>query len=172
MTKTKTGTTLVTVVLATIVGAPAMAADVAGVFSQGRTHLAVVGGSGYAFDDSYLVLGVGVSYYLADGLNIGLYAESWTGGDPSMYKITPSVQYVFYQVPHVSPYIGAFYRRTYIDNLSDLNSVGGRAGVYIAAGRNAYIGAGAVYESYLDCNETLYVDCTDTYPEVSFTFAF
>ena len=55
-----------------------------------------------------------------------------------MYKITPSVQYVFYQVPHVSPYIGAFYRRTYIDNLSDLNSAGGRAGVYIAAGQNAH----------------------------------
>ena len=169
---TKTSTTLVAAVLATIAGAPAMAADVAGVFSQGRTHLAVVVGSGYAFDDNYTVLGVGASYYLADGLNIGLYAESWTGGDPGIYKITPSVQYVFYQVPHVSPYLGAFYRRTYIDNLSDLNSVGGRAGVYVAAGRNAYFGAGAVYESYLDCNETFYNDCSDTYPEISFTFAF
>jgi hypothetical protein len=169
---TKTNTTLVAAVLATLAGAPAMAADVAGVFSQGRTHLAVVVGSGYAFDDNYTVLGVGASYYLADGLNIGLYAESWTGGDPGIYKITPSVQYVFYQVPHVSPYLGAFYRRTYIDTLSDLNSVGGRAGVYVAAGRNAYFGAGAVYESYLDCNETLYNDCSDTYPEISFTFAF
>ena len=64
-----TKTTLVAAVLATIVGAPAMAADVAGVFSQGRTHLAVVVGSGYAFDDDYTVLGVGASYYLADGLN-------------------------------------------------------------------------------------------------------
>ena len=169
---TKTSTTLVTAVLATITGAPAMAADVAGVFSKGRTHLAVVVGSGYAFDDNYTVLGVGVSYYLADGLNIGLNAESWTGGDPGIYKITPSVQYVFYQVPRVSPYLGAFYRRSYIDNLEDLNSVGGRAGVYIAAGRNAFIGAGAVYESYLDCNTTTYKECTDTYPELSFTFAF
>jgi len=169
---TKTNTTLVAAVLAMLAGAPAMAADVAGVFSQGRTHLAVVVGSGYAFDDNYTVLGVGASYYLADGLNIGLYAESWTGGDPGIYKITPSVQYVFYQVPHVSPYLGAFYRRTYIDNLSDLNSVGGRAGVYVAAGRNAYFGAGAVYESYLDCNEAFYSDCSDTYPEISFTFVF
>jgi len=169
---TKTSTTLVTVVLATISGAPAMAADVAGVFSKGRTHLAVVVGNGYAFDESYTVLGAGVSYYLADGFNIGLYAESWTGGDPGIYKITPSVQYVFYQVPHVSPYLGAFYRRSYIDGLEDLNSVGGRAGVYIAAGRNAFIGAGAVYESYLDCNTTIYSECSNTYPELSFTFAF
>ena len=169
---TKTGTTLVTAVLAAIAAAPVTAADVAGMFSQGHTHLAVVGGSGSAFNDSYFVLGVGASYYLADGLNIGLSVESWTGGDPGITKLTPSVQYVFYQVPRVSPYLGAFYRRTYIDNLPDLDSVGGRAGVYLAAGRNMYIGVGAVYESYLDCDASLYRDCTDTYPEISFTFAF
>jgi len=158
--------------LATIASAPVAAADVAGVFSQGRTHVAVVGGSGSAFNDSYFVFGVGVSYYLVDGLNIGLSAESWTGGDPGISKITPSVQYVFYQVPRVSPYVGAFYRRTYIDNLPDLDSVGGRAGVYVAAGHNAYIGVGGVYESYLDCDTNLYRSCTDSYPEISFTFAF
>ena len=169
---TKTDTTLVIAVLAVITTAPVTAADVAGVFSKGRTHLAVVGGSGSAFNDSYFVLGVGASYYLTDGLNIGLSAESWTGGNPGITKITPSMQYVFYQVPRISPYLGVFYRRTYIDNLPDLDSTGGRAGVYVAAGHNAYLGAGVVYENYLDCNETVYTDCTDTYPEISFTFAF
>jgi len=168
---TKTGVTLAAM-LVTIASAPVAAADVAGVFSQGRTHVAVVGGSGSAFNDSYFIFGVGVSYYLVDGLNIGLSAETWTGGDPSITKVTPSVQYVFYQVPRISPYVGAFYRRTYIDNLPDLDSIGGRAGVYIAAGRNAYIGVGGVYESYLDCDTSLYRDCTDTYPEISLTFAF
>lgn len=168
----KIGVTLVAAMFATIASAPIAAADVAGVFSQGRTHVAVTAGSGSAFNDSYFVFGVGVSYYLVDGLNIGLSAESWTGGDPGISKITPSVQYVFYQVPSVSPYVGAFYRRTYIDNLPDLDSVGGRAGVYVAAGRNAYIGFGGVYESYRDCDTAIYRDCTDTYPEVSFTFAF
>ena len=167
---TRIGATLVAAALATAAGAAA--ADVAGVFSQGRTHLAVVGGSGYAFDKSYLVLGVGASYYLADGLNIGLYAESWTGSDPSMYKLTPSVQYVFHQVPGVSPYVGVFYRRTYIDNLPNLDSAGGRAGVYIAAGGNAHVSGGVVYESYLDCNKAVYKSCSDTYPEIGITFAF
>jgi hypothetical protein len=169
---TKTRITLVTAVLAMAAGTPATAADVAGVFGKGRTHLAVIGGSGYAFDESYFVLGVGASYYVVDGLNVGLYAESWTGGDPTIYKVTPSVQYVFYQVPRVSPYVGAFYRRTYIEDLPDLDSAGGRAGVYVAAGQNAYIGAGVVYESYLDCDTALYSDCSDTYPEISFTVAF
>lgn len=169
---TKTGTALVGAVLSLGAVAPVSAADVAGVFSRGRIHLAVFGGSGYAFDNSYLVLGVGASYYLIDGLNIGINAESWSGSDPAITKITPSVQYVFYQVPRFSPYIGAFYRRTYIENRPDLNSAGGRAGVYIATGRNAFVGVGGVYESYIDCNKAVYSSCTDTYPELSFTFAF
>lgn len=169
---TRTWTALVTAVLATAAGVPAEAADVAGAFSQGRTHLAVVGGSGYAFDNTYFVLGAGASYYLVDGLSAGLYAESWTGSSPGISKLTPSLQYVFYQVPRVSPYIGVFYRRTYIDNLPNLDSTGGRAGAYVAAGRNTYIGAGVVYESYLDCNKAVYKSCSDTYPELSFTFAF
>jgi hypothetical protein len=151
---------------------PARAADVAGVFSSGRTHFVITGGTGYAFDESYLVLGAGVSYYVIDGLNVGLFIESWSGSDPTLTKLTPSAQYVFYQVPVLKPYIGAFYRRTYVSGLSDINSVGGRAGVYLQAGRNAYLGAGAVYESYLDCNKTVYRSCTDTYPELSFTIAF
>lgn len=169
---TKTGITLVIAVLAASVAAPVTAADVGAAFSRGRTHLSVFGGSGSAFNDSYFVLGVGASYYVADGLNIGLSAESWTGGNPDITKLTPSVQYVFYQVPRVSPYIGAFYSRTYIDNLPDLDSVGGRAGVYLAAGHNAYVGVGVVYESYRDCDTSRYIDCSDTYPEISFTFAF
>jgi hypothetical protein len=151
---------------------PAGAVEVAGVFSKGSTHLSITGGNGYAFDETYLVLGLGVSYYLFDGFNIGLNVESWSGASPSMYTVTPSVQYVFYQIPRLKPYVGAFFRRSYIDGLPDIDSTGGRAGVYIATGRSAYIGVGAVYESYIDCNKAIYISCSDTYPEVSFTFAF
>lgn len=154
------------------VSMPATAADVAGVFAKGRTGFVVSGGTGYAFDQSYLVLGLGLTYYVIDGLNVGLFAESWSGNDPHFYKVTPSVQYVFYRVPAVKPYVGAFYRRTYFSSLPDINSAGGRAGAYIAAGRNAYIGGGVVYESYLDCNKSIYRSCSETYPEISFTVAF
>ena len=151
---------------------PATAAEVAGAFGQGKTQISVTGGNGYAFDESYLVIGVGVNYYLIDGLNLGLSVESWTGGDPGMYKITPSVQYVFYQIPRFKPYVGAFYRRTDIDGLPDIDSMGARAGVYMAVGNNSYVGLGAVYESYIDCDKSIYRSCSDTYPEVSFTIAF
>jgi hypothetical protein len=152
--------------------APASAAEVAGAFGRGRTHFVVSGGTGYAFDQTYFVLGLGATYYLIDGLNVGVFAESWSGADPHLYKLTPSVQYVFYQVPVVKPYLGAFYRRTYVSGLSDINSYGGRAGAYLAAGRNAYIGLGVVYESYVDCNTSVYRSCSNTYPEISFTVAF
>ena len=154
--------------------APAMAQNVgvAGGFSKGKTHLIGTIGTGYAFDESYLVLGLGASYYLFDGFNVGLFYESWTGSNPKMTKITPSVQYVFYQVQQVKPYVGAFYRRSSIDGLKDLDSVGGRAGAYLQVGRNAYLGLGAVYESYIDCNTSTYHKCDSTYGEVSLTFAF
>jgi len=113
-----------------------------------------------------------VSYYVIDGLNIGLAFESWTGGDPKMHKLTPSAQYVFYQLGRVKPYVGAFYRRTYIDGLPDIDSAGARAGAYFQAGRNAYLGAGVVYESYVDCHERTYRSCSSTYPEITLTLAF
>jgi hypothetical protein len=152
--------------------ARADAADVGASFSQGRSRFSIVGGNGYAFNESYFVLGVGASYFVADGLNAGLDLEWWTGGDPGIVKVSPSLQYVFYQVPRVAPYVGAFYRRSYIQDIEDLNSAGGRAGVYISAGRNTHVGLGMVYESYFDCDESTYVSCSDTYPEVSFTVAF
>jgi len=157
---------------AALASGPAAPADVAGLFGKGRTHFIVTAGTGYAFDETYFVAGLGVSHYVIDGLNVGLFFESWSGSEPSVYKLTPSVQYVLYQIPVVKPYIGAFYRRTYIDGLPDINSAGGRAGAYLQAGRNAYIGAGVVYESYLDCSKSVYRECTSTYPEVSFTIAF
>lgn len=150
----------------------AMAQEVAGVFGKGRTHFIVSGGTGYAFDESYFVLGLGGTYYLTDGLNVGLQVEWWTGSDPGMTKITPSVQYVFYQVPLVKPYVGAFYRRTNVENRPDLDSAGARAGAFLEVGRNAYLGVGAVYESYRDCDTAVYRKCDSTYAEISLTFAF
>ena len=152
--------------------APAIAAEGAGAFGKGRTHFVVTAGSGNAFNESYVVLGVGVSYYVLDGLGLGLSVESWSGSDPGITKITPSVQYVFVQMQQAKPYVGGFYRRAYVDHLPDINSVGGRAGVYFTAGRNSYIGVGAVYESYTDCNKSVYRSCSETYPEVSFSIAF
>lgn len=141
-------------------------------FGQGRTQLSVFGGGGSAFNQSYFVLGVGANYYVVRGLGLGLNFESWFGETPSIYKLTPSVQYVFTHVPSVQPYAGAFYRRVFIENFPDLDSVGMRGGAYLPVGPNMHLGLGGVYESYLDCNESTYHSCDEFYPEISFTISF
>ena len=158
-------------VAALALNAPAALAQDPGPFAQGRTHFVASGGVGTAYRQSYLVLGVGLSYYLADGLSAGASLEAWSASNPGMYKVTPELRYVFYQTP-LKPYVGAFYRRTYIDGLPDINSAGGRAGVLFTASRNAYVGVGLVYESYIDCRASVYRECSSTYPEMSFTIAF
>jgi hypothetical protein len=144
----------------------------AGVFSRGNVHGSVVAGYGSAFNDDYAVFGLGVTYYVIDGLALGGQIETWRGGEPTLTKLTLSTQYVFYQVPNIKPYVGAFYRRSYISGLDDLNSYGARAGAYLQLGRNVYLGFGGVYEAYADCSESRFHSCSDTYPEVTLTFAF
>jgi hypothetical protein len=141
-------------------------------FSGGSMRASVLVGNGYAFDESYLVIGVGFGYYVAKGLELGLDIESWTSGTPGITKISPALRYVVPTNSTVRPYLGAFYRWTMIDNYDDLNSIGGRAGVYFVSGRGSYFGAGVVYENYLSCDEAVYRSCTDTYPEIIFAIAF
>ncbi len=100
---------------------PAHAAGLGGMFSQGQTHVSLEAGNGYAFNNSYLILGAGVSYYVLDGLAVGLAYENWSGSGPGIRKITPSVQYVFYQAASVKPYVGGFYRHTVVSGLPDIN---------------------------------------------------
>lgn len=150
------------------IGAPSA---MAGPFSQGSQAISVVAGAGSAFGDDYIILGGGYGYYVLDGLELGIDAQFWLSGDPSITKVSPQVKYVFTQPRTVKPYIGAFYRRTYTDGLDDLDSVGYRAGLNFIGQGNFYFGAGFVYESYRDCTETIFTDCTDTYPEILFSFS-
>lgn len=141
-------------------------------FADGSMRLSVVVGNGYAFDQSYLVVGVGFGYFVAKGLELGLDAESWSSGDPGITKISPAVRYVVPTSGAIRPYIGAFYRWTMIENLDDLNSLGGRAGIYFLSGQGFYFGGGIVYEKYLSCDEAVYRSCSDTYPEIIFAITF
>ena len=147
------------------------AAEAAGVLAKGRTHFVVTGGSGQAFNDDYLVIGVGGNYFVTDGLSLGLNVESWTSGDPGITKVTTSAQYTFFQAA-IKPYVGAFYRRAFIEDWDDLDSYGGKAGLYFSGGGDLYLSAGVVYETYSQCEERLYEDCSSTYPEFGVTMAF
>ena len=139
-------------------------------FSKNSTSVGVVLGSGSSFNDNYIILGVGVGYYITKGLELGIDLQHWFSGDPSITKVSPQIRYVFTQPKVIKPYVGAFYRRTFIKDLEDADSFGYRAGAYFSAKSGVYIGGGIVYEEYTDCGR--FSDCSNTYPEILFTVSF
>lgn len=156
------------VLLAMLTTAGSVLADIGiskGLFERGRFRASASGALGTAFNEDYFVLGLGLGYYLADGLELGVNGEAWTGNDPGIYKLRPQLTYVFTQGQRLMPYVGAFYQRTYFESFPDLDSYGGRAGIFTSIGGRGYAGAGLVYEKYVDCNETIYDSCDSTYPE-------
>jgi len=163
---------LLLTMLLVVTAFPASAAGGGTMFAEGRTHLSLVAGNGYAYNNSYLVIGASATYYVLDGVGVGLSLENWSGADPGITNYAPFVQYVIYQASVVQPYVGMFYRHSSVSGQSSYDSVGGRAGIYYSSGANAYLGIGMVYESYLDCTTAVYGSCSSTYPEITLVFGF
>ncbi len=160
------------IVAVILLAAPGLAQTVAvqhDPFSAGQWRASFGAGWGNSLGDDYVLVGAGVSYFVTRGLDIGLDAETWLGHELGVSKLTPGIRYTHNLSPKTMPYIGGFYRRTFIgDDLPDYSSLGGRAGLYQRAGQNTVIGAGVVVEEYLDCDG----DCTDVYPEASVSLFF
>jgi hypothetical protein len=144
----------------------------AGPFGKGSRRVSLFAGSGRTFDNSYFIIGLGFGYYLLEGLEIGLDGEAWLGDDPDIYKLSPQVKYVLPMQSKIRPYVGAFYGHVFIDEADDLDSIGGRGGICFIQDDSWYIGAGVVYESHLDCDESVYNSCDDIYPEITIAFSF
>ncbi len=143
----------------------------AGPFAKGNKRANLVGGAGSSYGQTYLILGGGISYFVADGLSLGLAGEGWLLQDPTFWKVSPEVLYTVWQMKKFKPYVGAFYRKTFMSgDFKDFNSWGGRAGVSYQNG-GSYVSLGVVHEMYLDCNSNLF-DCSTTYPEMSFWISF
>jgi hypothetical protein len=147
-------------------------ADEGNAYGKGRKNFSIGGGNGQAFNSHYFIISASASYYAMDGLSVGASFENWSGGNHSITKIAPSVQYVFYEVPGVQPYIGGFYRHTSVSDLPNINSLGARVGINMASSSNAYVSAGLVYENYVGCQQTIYSSCHSTYPDVNFNVGF
>ncbi|MDQ2076895.1 hypothetical protein [Marinimicrobium sp. ABcell2] len=141
-------------------------------FSSGTVRFSGSLSATSAFGDNYVQVGIGLGYYLADGLELGLDAGSWLGGERNIHELAPSLTYVFTHVRTVQPYIGALYRRTFIEGREDLSAYGGRAGVFLQQSPNWMVRAGVVAIRNHNCDDTLYGDCTEVYPEVSIGFYF
>ena len=144
----------------------------AGPFEKGSSRASVVVGSGYTLNESYVILGLGAGYFVLKGLELGLDGQAWVGGDPDIYKLIPKVTYIVPTQSRIRPYAGAFYSRIFIDGFDDQDTAGARGGVYFTSDQKWFMGIGAVYESYLNCDKDVYSSCDDVYQEISFSVSF
>ncbi len=141
-------------------------------FDKGRPRFSIHAGSTRAFDQSYTAVGLGVGYYVIDGLELGVEGDAWFGNAPDIYRFSPGLRYVLYWLDPVKPYAGIFYRRTFIEGSNDQNEAGGRAGITILSGRRTTFSLGLVYENRINCDRIVYSSCTEAYPEIMLAIIF
>ena len=144
-----------------------------GPFAKGKVRVGFYGGAGSTLGQTYVILGAGAGYYLMDGLEAGVDLEGWVLQSPAFWKVTPQVRYVLWQVSPIRPYVGAFWRHTFVtgDNsqfIPDYDSYGGRLGIAYRKGGN-YLAVGAVYEKFID---SPFTDDSIWYPEIAFWVSF
>lgn len=140
----------------------------AGSFDKGNLSVTASVGSAQLFRENYSIIGAGVGYYVSDGIELGVDVDYWTGGDPSIYELTPKLTYVFDNSSQVKPYLGVFYNRTYIDGFDDTDAMGYRLGAFMPMGKEIYIGLGVVHTELQDCTDSILVTCSETYTELIF----
>ena len=141
----------------------------AGVFDAGTTSVGVTVGSGTGFNNTYTIVGVGANYFVENGLSLGLGYRGWFGATPTMNEIDVPVTYYVPLQSKVRPYVGAFYRHTFISgDYSDYDTYGARAGLAYVEGRG-YISAGWVQEWYSNDNGD---NASRGYPEIAAGISF
>ncbi|MCJ7765558.1 MAG: hypothetical protein MUP09_06410 [Thiovulaceae bacterium] len=121
--------------------------------------------------ENYFVVGVRGDYFVRDNLSVGVGFRSWTGGTPTLQQVTLPVTYYMPTQTRYRPYLGAFYRYTYVgsDRYENYSSIGARAGVAILF-ENGYAGFGWAQEVYLKRENVS--SNSSGYPEAVIGFSF
>jgi hypothetical protein len=141
-------------------------------FSSGTVRFSGSVSANAGFGGNSFQLGLGAGYYVLDGLELGLDARSWFGGDYNVHELEPALTYVFTNFGRFKPYGGVLYRRTFIEGRDDLSAYGGRGGILLQQSRDMHLRAGITGIRYLDCDSDGQSDCSEFYPEVSVGFYF
>lgn len=141
-----------------------------GMFSVGHKNFGFHVGSSNSYGNDYTVAGINANYFVTDNLSVGAGYSGWFGDDPKINELSIPVTYYITTQSSYTPYVGAIYRHTFIDEpYEDYNVYGGRIGVAIQTGSNAFMTIGWVQE-YFD--STSGEDDSRGYPEISVGFSF
>lgn len=144
-------------------------------FSQGDVGIGILVGGGSLSTNygvkNYTILGASADYFVIDDLSVGIGYTGWFGSSPTISQLTIPLNYYIPLDKKLRPYIGTFYRYTFIGKpYEDYSSFGAKAGVSMQVSKKAYLGAGWVQEYYDNCSN--FKDCSAGYLEVSLIFSF
>ncbi len=138
-------------------------------FEKGSKNVGVTMGAGSFGNNNYTIIGVSASYFIVDNVMTGIEYRGWLGNDPSINEFSIPVTYMVPLHEKFRPYVGGFYRRTFMgSDFDDYNVYGARAGVSMVTSGNSYASFGWVQE-YYDNN---YGDSSNGYPEIAVGLSF
>lgn len=101
--------------------------------------------------ESYTIVGASINYFVIDNLSVGAAYEYWFSGTPSVSKASLDSTYYLPINEEIKPYAGLLYSRYFIENTSDVDAYGYRAGVaYIKS--PMILSAGIKQEKYTSDN--------------------
>jgi hypothetical protein len=140
-------------------------------FDRGRFGLTAGAGSTSAFGVRYFAIGAGASYFVLDGVAVGLGTQVQWGDGPTIFRTTPELRYVaqpLIEYSPVIPYVGVFYTHWFIGNrVNDVDAVGTRGGLLYVSG-SIVLGLGVAYEHLVS---RCAMDCWSVYPDITISVA-
>ncbi|HEY5949948.1 MAG TPA: hypothetical protein VIV40_30850 [Kofleriaceae bacterium] len=140
-------------------------------FDRGRFGFSGGAGTSSALGQRYYGVGASASYFVLDGVAVGLGSQLQWGDGPTITRVTPELRYVVQPLvgrwPLV-PYVGVFYSHWFVaQHIADVDAIGTRAGLLYVSG-SVVLGLGAAYEHLVsDCTE----DCSSIYPDITISVA-
>jgi len=142
----------------------------ADIFVQGNKNFGVSMGASHSYENDYAVLGINASYFIADNLALGAEYRGWFGGNPTINELSIPLTYFIPVNPSTHPYLGGFYRRSFIEApYNDYDTYGFRAGAAFSMNPHTFMSFGWVEEYY---NNRFGGTSSSGYPEFTLGFAF
>ena len=139
-------------------------------FEQGSKNVGVNIGAGSNFGVNYTIIGINASYFVVDNLQAGLEYRGWFGNGPAINEISVPVTYIVPLNDKFRPYLGGFFRKTFLDSSQgdDYSVYGARVGVSMITSGNSYASFGWMQEYYDNSDG----DSSNGYPEVAVGLSF
>ena len=140
-------------------------------FDQGRFGLGAGAGTASVFGQRYYYVGAGATYYVLDGVGVGLSSQVQWGGGPTILRTTPELRDVAQPLVGrwpLIPYVAVFYTHWFVgDGTADVDAIGTRGGLLYVSG-SIILGLGVAYEHLVsECT----MDCSAVYPDFTLSVA-